>query len=195
MITRSIDDVGAVPGSGSCQVSTTRLRGTLSLDQRRIAAALFADEGAQLTGAATLFWYGFKSPLATDRIHILVPHHMRRRSSGFVVVQRTLSLDHAARDVGLFTITSPARAVVDACRLMSDLQGVRAIVAEAVQASFVDIKVARCGDTPGGQKPDGPCTTRPDGSLGRHSVFARGCVTRDHPCAVGSFHPSCGIPI
>jgi hypothetical protein len=114
--------------------------GTLSLDQRRIAAALFAGEEAQLTGAATLFWYGFKSPLATDRIHVVVPHHTRRRSSGFVVVQRTLSLDDAARDLGLFRITSPARAVVDACRLMSDLQGVRAVMAEAVQASFVDVK-------------------------------------------------------
>jgi hypothetical protein len=111
-------------------------RGPLSLDQRRIAAALFAGESAQLTGAATLFWYGFKSPMATDRIQVLVPHAIRRRSSGFVVVQRTLSLDQAARDLGLFRITSPARAVVDACRFTSELQVVRAIMTEAIQVPF-----------------------------------------------------------
>ncbi len=110
--------------------------GTLTLEHRRIAAALFAGEAAQLTGAATLLWYGFTSPVASDRVHVLIPHATHRRSSGFVVVQRTHSPDGHVRDVGVYRVTSPARAVVDACRLMSDLRSIRAIVAEAVQRNY-----------------------------------------------------------
>ena len=111
--------------------------GSLTLEHRRIAAALFAGEHAQLTGAATLLWYGFTSPIASDRVHVLVPHEVHRRSAGFVVVQRTHRLDKNARDVGNYRITSTARAVIDACRMMSDLNGIRAIVSEAVQRSIV----------------------------------------------------------
>jgi hypothetical protein len=68
-----------------------------------------------------------------------MPHEMHRRSTGFVVIQRTLSMDEEARDVGLYRITSPVRAVVDACRLLSDLQVVRAIMTEAVQRDFASV--------------------------------------------------------
>jgi hypothetical protein len=114
--------------------------GVLTLERRRIAAALYAGPRAQLTGAATLLRYGFESPMASDRIHVLVPHGMHRRSTGFVVIQRTLSMDCEGRDVGLYCITSPVRAVVDACRLISDLQVVRSIMTEAVQRNFVTIE-------------------------------------------------------
>jgi hypothetical protein len=113
---------------------------TLTLERRRIAAALYAGPRGQLTGSATLLKYGFTSPLASDRIHVLMPHEMHRRSTGFVVIQRTLSMDDETRDVGLYQITSPVRAVVDACRLLSDLQVVRAIMTEAVQRAFVSIE-------------------------------------------------------
>jgi Transcriptional regulator, AbiEi antitoxin len=112
----------------------------LTLERRRIAAALYAGQDAQLTGAATLLWYGFKAPLATDRVHALVPHSVHRRSTGFVMIQRTLSMDPGARDVGLYWITSPARAVVDACRTAPDLRVVRSIMAEAVQRNFVSLR-------------------------------------------------------
>jgi hypothetical protein len=114
--------------------------GPLTLEHRRIAGALFTGESAQLTGGATLLWYGFKSPVATDRIHALVPHESRRRSAGFVIVQRALSLDHDARDAGSYRVTSPARAAIDYCRLTSDFQSVRAIMTEAVQAHFASEK-------------------------------------------------------
>jgi hypothetical protein len=104
-------------------------------EQRRIAAALFVGDNAQLTGLTVLHWYGFRSAPASDRVHVLVPHSTHRRSTGFVVVQRALSLDSHARDTGLYRVTSAARAVVDACRSLSDLRDVRAIVSEAVQAN------------------------------------------------------------
>jgi hypothetical protein len=108
--------------------------GSPGTEQRRVAAALFAGEQAQLTGLSVLHWYGFRSAPATDRVHVLVPHDVHRRSTGFVVVQRALSLDERARHGGLYWVTSPARAVVDACRALTQLRDVRAIVAEAVQA-------------------------------------------------------------
>ena len=104
-------------------------------EQRRVAAALFAGEQAQLTGLSVLHWYGFRSAPATDRVHVLIPHDVHRRSTGFVVVQRALSLDARARHGGVYWVTSPARAVVDACRALTQLRDVRAIVAEAIQAN------------------------------------------------------------
>jgi Transcriptional regulator, AbiEi antitoxin len=114
--------------------------GSLTLEHRRIAAALFTGEDAQLTGPATLLWYGFTSPFASDRVHALIPHAVHRRSSGFVVVQRTHGLDPNARDIGLYRITSPARAVVDACRFSPDLRTVRAIMTEAIQRRVTNLQ-------------------------------------------------------
>jgi hypothetical protein len=111
--------------------------GTLTMEQRRIAAALFAGPACQLTGLTVLHWYGFNHAPSTDRVHVLVPHEVRCRSTGFVVVQRTLALDGDARDAGLYRLTSPARAVVDACRALTERRDARAIVAEAVQRDFV----------------------------------------------------------
>lgn len=114
--------------------------GSPGTEQRRVAAALFSGRTAQLTGLSVLHWYGFRSAPATDRVHVLVPHEAHRRSAGFVVVQRALSLDAQARDAGLYWVTSPARAVVDACRALAQLKDVRAIVAEAVQADHTSAK-------------------------------------------------------
>lgn len=106
--------------------------GTLSMEQRRIAAALYAGPTCQLTGLTALHWHGFKHAPSTDRVHLLLPHLARCRSTGFVMVQRTLALDEGERDAGLYRVTSPARAVVDASRATTERRDVRAIVAEAV---------------------------------------------------------------
>ena len=111
----------------------------VTTEQRRIAASLYAGSPSQLTGLNALHWYGFRYAPATDRIHVLVPHETRRRSAGFVVVQRTRALDDAPRDSQQYRIVSPARAVVDACRALADLGTVRAIVAEAVQGGHTSL--------------------------------------------------------
>jgi hypothetical protein len=107
---------------------------SLGTEQKRVAAGLYGGEQSQITGLGALHWYGFRQAPVTDKIHLLVPHATRRRSAGFVVVQRTLALDRAERDADLYRLVSPARAVVDACRSLTELRDVRAIVAEAVQA-------------------------------------------------------------
>lgn len=114
--------------------------GTLTDEQRRIAAALYAGPAAQVTGLAALAWYGFRYAPATDKVHLIVPHQTRRRSAGHAVVQRTLAFDDKARTTALYQVCSPARAVVDACRELRDLRTVRALVAEAVQRPFTDLK-------------------------------------------------------
>ena len=113
--------------------------GTLTDEQRRIAAALYVGRGGQLTGPAALNWYGFRYAPKTDRMHLLVPHGTRRASAGHVVVWRALALDEHARDAGLYRICSPARAVVDACRGVRDLRTVRSVMAEAIQRDFTDL--------------------------------------------------------
>lgn len=113
--------------------------GTLTDEQRRISAVLYAGRGAQLTGLAALTWYGFRySPPTTD-VHLLVPHHTSRRSTGHVVIARASSLDPRARSTTHYPVCSPARAVVDAARDLRQLRPVRAILAEAVQRRFTDL--------------------------------------------------------
>jgi hypothetical protein len=112
----------------------------LSSEQRRIAAALYLGEACQITGPSALHYYGFRYALSTDKVHALVPHEMRRRSTGVIAVMRTEALDPRPRDGGLYRVVSPGRAVVDAARVTSDVRAVRAIFAEAVQAGHADVK-------------------------------------------------------
>jgi hypothetical protein len=126
------------------------LGSSFGTEHKRIAASLYAGQPAQLTGLTALHWYGFRHAPATDKIHVLLPHTARRRSAGFVVVQRSLALDANERDAGLYRITSPARAVVDACRSLTELRDVRAIVAEAIHAhhitaTAIDAEIRRAG--------------------------------------------------
>ncbi|MFG1904360.1 type IV toxin-antitoxin system AbiEi family antitoxin domain-containing protein [Micromonospora carbonacea] len=113
--------------------------GALTDEQRRISAALYAGGQAQLTGLAALTWYGFRYSPRSDDVHLIVPHHARRRSAGHAVISRALALDERARRTALYPVCSPARAVVDAARDLRELRPVRAIVAEAVQRGYADL--------------------------------------------------------
>jgi hypothetical protein len=113
--------------------------GPVSLEQQRIAAALYAGEGCQLASLSALRWYGFRYVPDHDSIYLLVPHGARRKSAGYVRIQRTRELDPYPRRRDLYQVTSPGRAVVDACRELRDARPVRAILAEAVQRGFCDL--------------------------------------------------------
>lgn len=114
--------------------------GVLTDEQLRISAALYAGPNAQLTGLAALAWYGFRYCPTTDQIQLIVPHHARRKSAGHAVIARALVLDSRARQTALYSVCSPARAVVDAARDLRQLRTVRAIVAEAIQRGFTDLQ-------------------------------------------------------
>jgi hypothetical protein len=120
---------------GICALTT----GPLSTEQRRISASLYAGPNAQLTGLCALHWHGFRHAPSTVHMHVLVPHETRRRSTGFVIIQRTHELDAAPRHTPLYRIASPTRAVVDACRASLDLRSARAIMAESVQCRFASL--------------------------------------------------------
>jgi hypothetical protein len=107
--------------------------GALNRDQRFIAASLYAGDQSQITSGAALQWYRFRYAPASDVVQVLVPHAERCRSTGFVLVQRTLELDAHAKALDQFRVCSPARAVVDLCRQITDLRTTRAVMAEAVQ--------------------------------------------------------------
>ncbi len=107
--------------------------GTLTDEQRRVAAALYAGPDAQITGPSALTWYGFRALPPAPEVNLLVPHATRCRSNGFAVVKRALTLDHRARHTDLYQVVSPARAVIDTCRELRELRTVRAVMAEAVQ--------------------------------------------------------------
>ncbi len=107
--------------------------GALDANQRLTAALLHAGAESQVTGAAALRWHGFRYVPHTELVHVLVPHTVRRRSAGFVVVQRTTRLDPMSRIRGGLRVCSVVRAVGRA-RTSADLTEVRACVAEAVQA-------------------------------------------------------------
>ncbi|GGM56844.1 hypothetical protein GCM10011608_47100 [Micromonospora sonchi] len=113
--------------------------GVLTAEQRRISAALYAGGEAQLTGLAALTWYGFRQSPSTDAVHLIVPHHARRKSAGHAVISRALALDERARVTALYPVCSPARAVVDAARDLRQLRPVRAVVAEAIQRGYADL--------------------------------------------------------
>ncbi|WP_233604716.1 type IV toxin-antitoxin system AbiEi family antitoxin domain-containing protein [Micromonospora sp. HM5-17] len=115
------------------------LTGTLTDEQRRIAAALYVGRSAQLTGLAALGWYGFRYAPKGEKLRLIVPHQTRRTSAGYVLVSRTLALDAYARDAGFYQVVSPARAAVDAGRELTDLRTVRAILAEAIQRDLTDL--------------------------------------------------------
>lgn len=107
--------------------------GTLTDEQRRVAAVLYAAPGAQITGPSALAWYGFRTLAPREEVHVIVPHGTRCRSHGFAVVKRAVTLDSRARHAELYQVAGPARAVVDACRELRELRAVRAVMAEAVQ--------------------------------------------------------------
>lgn len=113
--------------------------GVLTIEQRRVAAVLFTSPEAQLTGICALAWYGFRHAPADPLVHVLVPHQVRRSSRGFVRVQRTHRLDPHAKSRGEYAVCSVARAVADACRGLSSLRDVRAIVAESIQRGFTSV--------------------------------------------------------
>jgi hypothetical protein len=114
--------------------------GALGADHRLVAAALHGGPDSQITGAAALRWHKFRYVPQSEFVHVLVPHTVRRNSSGFVVVNRTTRLDGLSKLRPAFQICSVARAVADAARASTDLGDVRACVAESVQRRLTTVR-------------------------------------------------------
>ncbi len=105
--------------------------GKPTTEQRLVAAMLYAGSRAAITGPAALRLHRLRSP-GPDVIDVLVPWAVKRQSVGFVRTHRTTRLPRAYR-TGVVRFAAPARAVADAARVLTSLDDVKSVVAEAIQ--------------------------------------------------------------
>jgi hypothetical protein len=106
--------------------------GQLTGGQREIAATLYAGPGCVITGPVALWRHGVKVPLA-EVVDVLVPHEIKRQSTGFVRVHRTRNMPGRPLLIDGLRWASPARAVADAAGVLNGPRTVLAVVADAVQ--------------------------------------------------------------
>jgi very-short-patch-repair endonuclease len=106
--------------------------GMATVGQREVSALLYAGPGSLMTGPAALYRHGIRAPIS-ENVDVLVPAERKRRDSGFVRLHRTTRMPAGVCTSGVVRYAPPARAVADAARLLSDIQDVRAVVADAVQ--------------------------------------------------------------
>ncbi len=106
--------------------------GVASAEQREMAALLHAGPHSVLTGMAAVRRHGFRVP-ATQLVSVVVPAEVRRQSTGFVQVQRSIRMPPEVCVAGGVRYALPARAVADAARSLRSGRDVRALVAQAIQ--------------------------------------------------------------
>lgn len=110
--------------------------GTPTEAQRLDAALRYVGPDAVLTGLTGARLHGLHRLPPTDRVHVLVPHPRQRATHAYVVVERTTRMpDSVSRDG--WPVAPVARAVLDGARRLTDLDTVRAVIAEAVQRGLV----------------------------------------------------------
>jgi hypothetical protein len=106
--------------------------GTVTQDQREIAALLYAGPRSLITGPAAVRRHRLHSA-GPDVVDVLIPWDTRRQSTGFVRVHRTRLMPERIFVTGPIRFTKPARAVADAARSLARFDDVRGIVCDAVQ--------------------------------------------------------------
>ena len=112
--------------------------GTPGLDQRDMAALLYAGTGSVITGGAALRRYGIRAQRALD-VDVLVPARKQPQSTGFVCVHRSVRTPRAFSTSGPIRFALIPRAVGDAARGLRELREVRAVVADCVQRGWCSV--------------------------------------------------------
>lgn len=100
-------------------------------------ALLYAGTSAALTGEPALQLWDIR-PQRGMRIPVLIDHHRQRRSRERVSIFRTERMPWTRTISGLLVV-APVRATADACRLLSNLGDIRAIVTEALRSRKVHV--------------------------------------------------------
>jgi hypothetical protein len=106
--------------------------GTVTQDQREIAALLYAGPRSLITGPAAVRRHRLHAA-GPDVVDVLIPWATRRQSTGFVRVHRTRRMPERMFVTGQIRFTKPARAVADAARALARFDDVRHVVCDAVQ--------------------------------------------------------------
>jgi len=124
--------------------------------QRETAAILYGGPSAVITGAAALRFYQIRQVPSQfeGAVDILIPAQFHRLSRGFVRVHRTWHMPAWTKGPAARRYASPARAVADTARWLTDLREVRALVGDTVQNRHCTIgqlaNELRVGGTPNG---------------------------------------------
>jgi hypothetical protein len=123
--------------------------GAVSVDQRAMAALLYAGPKSLLTGAAAVRRHRLQCA-GLNQVDVLVPEDVRVRSAGYVRIVRTGRMPTKCYRTQRIRFVLLPRAVADATRPMTSLGDVRAIVAEAIQKGRCDLAslVAELNDGP-----------------------------------------------
>ncbi len=106
--------------------------GTVTQDQREMAALLYAGRPSLITGPTAVRRHRLRSP-GPDVVDVLIPWNRRRQSVAFVRVHRTRKLPKQMFVTGKIRFAEAPRAVADAARFLIRFDDVRAVVCEAVQ--------------------------------------------------------------
>jgi hypothetical protein len=106
--------------------------GTATAEQRDMAALLYAGPNSVITGPAAVRRHNLRCA-GLNVLDVLVPAESRRKSTGYVQIQRTTRMPADLYTTGPIRFVSPARAVADAARGMTRFSDVQAVVCEAVQ--------------------------------------------------------------
>jgi hypothetical protein len=106
--------------------------GTPSQEQRETAALLYAGPQSVITGAVAVRRHNLRCA-GLNMLDVLVPADSRRKSTGYVQIQRTTRMPALLYTSGPLRFTAPARAVADAARGMTRFSDVQALVCEAIQ--------------------------------------------------------------
>ena len=112
--------------------------GSVTLDQKEIAALLYAGPGSVITGQAAMAAHGV-SNLGRTVVDVLIPAASHRRDQRFVRVLRTSRMPEVVFMKGALRYVPVARAVADAARQASVVDDVRSLVASAVQLRKVTV--------------------------------------------------------
>lgn len=103
-------------------------------EQRLVAALLYGGPHALITGLEACRRQGLRlgEPDEDERVHILIPHQCRVKSSGFVLVERTHRMPRG-RSVNHLPVAPVVRASLDAARRMRSEKPVANLLLEAIQ--------------------------------------------------------------
>lgn len=107
--------------------------GTVTPEQREMAALLYAGPRSMITGAAAVRRHRRDCP-GLNEVGILVPVGVRRQSAAFVRIQHTARMPQDAWSTRAIRFAPLARAVADAARDMKRFSDVQAVICEAVQS-------------------------------------------------------------
>jgi hypothetical protein len=106
--------------------------GTPSQEQRETAALLYAGPRSVITGPVAVRRHNLRCA-GLNMLDMLVPADCRRKSTGYVQIQRTTRMPGMLYTSGPLRFTALVRAVADAARGMARFSDVQALVCEAVQ--------------------------------------------------------------